>query len=305
VSPKTAAYLSHFCRSCNAKGKGKKTGDKSGEDAGEAEETPTKKKKKGKKKKVKDQTGEEAAEAVGEEESSKKVPRIRIKVKAGADGEAKEKKKAAKRKRKSEADDAGEGPDFGDVASAKIPKKRKKDDDQPAKKRHGKKKDKASTRVFLDLPLWTKHRESLDGSFDAARANFTREGPWAIPDGLPVNSFSEVAKWTLSTMNKYDEYSLFKRPVSDKEAPGYSETITNPMDFGTMREKVDSGVYGGGSEAAAAFYDDFLLVFDNCRLYNTDESDVTEEAARIFGLVPEAYVSACIKEENKMKSLSP
>lgn len=87
--------------------------------------------------------------------------------------------------------------------------------------------------------------------------------------------------------------------MSDSEAPGYSETVTNPMDFGTMRKKTQNGVYGSGSSAAAALYADFLLVFDNCRLYNTDDSDVTTEAARILALLPEAFVAACVSAAKK------
>lgn len=60
-----------------------------------------------------------------------------------------------------------------------------------------------------------------------------------------------------------------------------------------MKSKVENGMYGEGSEAAAALYEDFLLVFDNCYLYNGDESEVTDEAARLLGLLPEAYVSSC------------
>jgi hypothetical protein len=87
--------------------------------------------------------------------------------------------------------------------------------------------------------------------------------------------------------------------VSDSDAPGYSETVDSPMDFGRMKEEVEEGLYGSGSSAASALYRDFLLVFDNCRLYNTDESEVTTEAARILALAPEAYVSSCAAASKK------
>ena len=86
---------------------------------------------------------------------------------------------------------------------------------------------------------------------------------------------------------------MFAEPVSEEEAPGYDEIVKSPMDFGTMRRKVIGGEYGTGSEAAVDLYDDFILVFDNCLLYNDDESEVTEEAARMFALLPEAYCAAC------------
>lgn len=92
---------------------------------------------------------------------------------------------------------------------------------------------------------------------------------------------------------RHDKFSVFSEAVTDDSAPGYSDVVANPMDFGTMREKVEEGIYGLGSEATKAMYRDFLLVFDNCRLYNTDESEVTEEAARLLALLPEAFVTAC------------
>jgi hypothetical protein len=98
-----------------------------------------------------------------------------------------------------------------------------------------------------------------------------------------------------------DRYRVFAGAVSDSDAPGYSEIVRNPMDFGRMKEKVEEGLYGDGSGAASALYADFLLVFDNCRLYNDEDSDVTEEAARILALVPEAYVSSCAAAHRKAK----
>lgn len=95
-------------------------------------------------------------------------------------------------------------------------------------------------------------------------------------------------------LTRYDKFSVFADAVTEKEAPGYSAVIKKPMDFGAMRKKIKQGKYGVGSNAISNLYDDFLLVFDNCYLYNSDESEVTEEASRMFGLLPEAYVSACV-----------
>ena len=66
------------------------------------------------------------------------------------------------------------------------------------------------------------------------------------------------------------------------------------MDFGTMRSKVKKGRYGTGNNAISAFYDDFHLVFKNCRLFNPEGSDVNVEGARILAYLPEAYTLACI-----------
>lgn len=66
-----------------------------------------------------------------------------------------------------------------------------------------------------------------------------------------------------------------------------------------MRKKVLDGSYGTGSEAAAALYEDFLLVFDNCDLYNPEDSEVTEEATRVLSLLPETYAYACATVSKK------
>ena len=94
---------------------------------------------------------------------------------------------------------------------------------------------------------------------------------------------------------------MFTEPVSDDQAPGYSEVVENPMDFGSMRQKAATGKYGTGSDAAAALFADFLLVFDNCSLYNPDDSEVTEEAARVLGLLPEAFAGAVAAVLSKTK----
>jgi hypothetical protein len=73
------------------------------------------------------------------------------------------------------------------------------------------------------------------------------------------------------------------------------------MDLSAMKLKVENGDYGQGSEAAEKFYDDFLLMFENCSLYNEDDGEVMEEAARIFALVPEMYAGVCINAVKKQK----
>jgi hypothetical protein len=195
--------------------------------------------------------------------------------------------------------------------------------------------------VWLDATPWKVEREALNGTFGAARDFFIKHGPWRLPSGLedlfPEIALSTLTKinryarrgeqsprvdirWHLKlglthfplprafgfrsishNAHSKDRYRVFAAAVSDSDAPGYSEIVDNPMDFGRMKEKVEEGLYGDGSAAAAALYGDFLLVFDNCRLYNDDDSDVTAEAARILALVPEAYVSSCAAAQKKAK----
>jgi hypothetical protein len=61
-----------------------------------------------------------------------------------------------------------------------------------------------------------------------------------------------------------------------------------------MENKVKTGAYGKGSTATAKLYADFLLIFDNCLTYNEEDGEIADEAARILGYLPEAYVSSCL-----------
>ena len=153
--------------------------------------------------------------------------------------------------------------------------------------------------LYLDTAAWKALREDVDGSFDAAKALFEKHGPWELPSELKEDRFKDVALGTLSKMGRLDRYSVFAEPVSDSEAPGYSDVVTDPMDMSTMVSKVESGVYGEGSEAAAALYHDFALMFNNCFNYNDEDGEVIEEAARLFALVPETYVAQCALQLKK------
>mmetsp|Transcript_25263 Transcript_25263/g.24209 ORF Transcript_25263/g.24209 Transcript_25263/m.24209 type:complete len:81 (+) Transcript_25263:104-346(+) len=73
------------------------------------------------------------------------------------------------------------------------------------------------------------------------------------------------------------------------------------MDFGTMKRMLEDDAYGNGSAALATFYSDFLLVMDNCVLYNDDNDEIMDEASRLFGILPEVYANACVSVVGKNK----
>ena len=85
------------------------------------------------------------------------------------------------------------------------------DDDLPLREVAAKSKRKSAAEakqtepgsVYLDLDFWNAARESLDGSFKAARKNLLQFGPWKLPPGIPGEKFSEVAYITLDKMHKY------------------------------------------------------------------------------------------------------
>ena len=100
---------------------------------------------------------------------------------------------------------------------------------------------------------------------------------------------------------RLDRYSVFEEKVTDAEAPGYSDLVLFPMDFGTMSEKVKNGTYGTGDEAVDSLYKDFRQVFDNCYLYNDEDNEVTTEAVRVLSYLPETFVTACIDAKQRKR----
>lgn len=48
--------------------------------------------------------------------------------------------------------------------------------------------------------------------------------------------------------NRKDTNGFFAFPVTDNIAPGYSSIISHPMDFSSMKTKIDDGAYGSVAE---------------------------------------------------------
>lgn len=65
---------------------------------------------------------------------------------------------------------------------------------------------------------------------------------------------------------------IFHEPVDPTKLniPDYFDVVKNPMDFGTIKKKLNNNAYSSGER----LIEDFELVFHNCRIYNPPESDV-------------------------------
>lgn len=72
----------------------------------------------------------------------------------------------------------------------------------------------------------------------------------------------------LSLLEKKDPQQFFAWPVSDDIAPGYSNIIANPMDFFTIRSKIDENKY----QTLPEFVDDFKLICLNAIQYNQEDT---------------------------------
>ena len=220
------------------------------------------------------------------------------------DEEEEPKKKGKKGKGKASAAAADGGGSDSEHSAAASSSKKKKPRIKIAAPKSRKRKARdggADAKAHLDVKALQKDRQALDNSFDAAKVHYTNRGPWQLPDTL-ADKFDGIAKQVLAKMDQHDDYDLFAEAVTEEEAPGYYDVVSNPIDFGTMLTKVEEGEYGEGSDAVAALYMDFLLCMENCAAYNDIEGEVMQEAARLFGLLPEVFAAACTAAGKKKRS---
>lgn len=71
----------------------------------------------------------------------------------------------------------------------------------------------------------------------------------------------------------------FNAPVDLRQYPDYLTLVASPMDFGTIKRRIEAGCASGGAGGGGyrhpdEFLADVRLVFDNARLYNKPGSDV-------------------------------
>ncbi|XP_048779537.2 uncharacterized protein LOC125682944 isoform X2 [Ostrea edulis] len=79
----------------------------------------------------------------------------------------------------------------------------------------------------------------------------------------------------------------FEEPVTEEDAPGYHDIIRRPMDLATIEKKLTNRAY----RTKNRFVQDLNLMLDNCRLYNGENSELGEMAARL-----QRFVNRIVKQ---------
>lgn len=86
-----------------------------------------------------------------------------------------------------------------------------------------------------------------------------------------LDSFNTISLSTLvDEIIKHKNAWPFTKPVSATEVPDYFDVIKKPMDFGKIKSKLNLGDYRSNEQAMK----DVELVFYNCDLYNTADSEI-------------------------------
>ncbi|CAG8576499.1 16171_t:CDS:10, partial [Acaulospora morrowiae] len=105
----------------------------------------------------------------------------------------------------------------------------------------------------------------------------------------------------LDSFNKKDAYGFFSEPVDTSVVTDYLTIIQNPMDFGTMRKKIDCNEYTSIDE----FKEDFSLVCNNCKTYNAPDTIYYKSADKLWQFGEKAIErerDSILLEEEKLKA---
>ena len=90
---------------------------------------------------------------------------------------------------------------------------------------------------------------------------------------LPTTEKTAI-KGIISALMKNSQAKVFLYPVDAESFPDYYEMIKKPMDLTNCRDKLNAGEYTTSDQALA----DLRLIWENCRLFNAEGSDIYETA---------------------------
>lgn len=94
----------------------------------------------------------------------------------------------------------------------------------------------------------------------------------------PVYLVTESPQVILERLSQHDFALPFSEPIDSKILPIYATRIKKPMDFQTIRNKIDD------YPTLEAFLIDLMQVFTNCRVYNSFNSAVVKMATTLQDL---------------------
>ncbi|KAF9601942.1 hypothetical protein IFM89_024276 [Coptis chinensis] len=100
----------------------------------------------------------------------------------------------------------------------------------------------------------------------------------AMPD-------TNLLVFILDTLQKKDTYGVFSEPVDSKELPDYHDIVEHPMDFRTVREKLETGAY----VKLEQFEKDVFLICSNAMRYNALDTIYFRQARSIEELAKKNF----------------
>ncbi|MCI4390164.1 hypothetical protein PGIGA_G00119460 [Pangasianodon gigas] len=127
----------------------------------------------------------------------------------------------------------------------------------------------------VELKYWQKQRQDLEKArllieLIRKRERLKREQLklQQVTLELQLTPALVLLRSTLEQLQEKDTACIFISPVNLSEVPDYLEFVSEPMDFSTMREKLEAHKYSSVADLEA----DFNLMVSNCLRYNSSDT---------------------------------
>ncbi|KAL0476949.1 histone acetyltransferase [Acrasis kona] len=95
-----------------------------------------------------------------------------------------------------------------------------------------------------------------------------KEAGYRQPNEAQTKSIQDALTNILKAVKNHEDSWPFSKPVDPKEAPDYDTIVKEPMDLSTIQGRLESGFY----RSKDIFIANMRLVFDNCRMYNHEDT---------------------------------
>ena len=93
----------------------------------------------------------------------------------------------------------------------------------------------------------------------------------------------------LTAIDISEHSRLFAEPVKASEVPGYFESIKNPMDLLTIRQRLEGDAYEDFYPSLASFAEDFILICENCLKFNHDVEEYYSQGIKFIHSVKATF----------------
>lgn len=150
-----------------------------------------------------------------------------------------------------------------------------------------------SSLTKLEVPKPDSSRDSMSPSRPLSESG--RE-PRTCVLKMKQRPLAKLLEHLIKALEKRDPHQFFAWPVTDEIAPNYSSIISKPMDFSTIRQKIDENEYKSIDE----FTEDFRLMCDNAQKYNHPETVYHKAAKRLLHVG-----MRLLQPENLIRTLRP
>ncbi|KAL0482918.1 histone acetyltransferase [Acrasis kona] len=115
-----------------------------------------------------------------------------------------------------------------------------------------------------------KNKKSVERELRLLMPDYRPSRPWKPHTDEKMDLFYDNIYHVWKKVFDHEVSWPFRKPVTKKEAGDYLDVIKEPMDLSTIQKKIKNSMYNSKED----FERDLRLMFNNCRIYNTDGTSV-------------------------------